>query len=202
MSDLATAEQLRNRSRSRRKREVRARTVSSKRTPKRELELLRVRADIDLQAAGDFFSPVTRGDCENVARPCPHISCKHHLYIDVSPATGALKYNFPDIEPDDLPSDGSCALDCADLGGMTLERVAEVMNLTRERVRQIESAALAKVGPGLALHADERGLDVTDPDDECAAPREVPAQDGDIADLFDVGFEAAVSLGRGGWSCP
>jgi DNA-directed RNA polymerase sigma subunit (sigma70/sigma32) len=39
----------------------------------------------------------------------------------------------------------TCALDIADRGGITLEEVGEIMNLTRERVRQVETAGLAKL---------------------------------------------------------
>ena len=39
----------------------------------------------------------------------------------------------------------TCALDVADRGGITLEEVGEIMNLTRERVRQVETAGLAKL---------------------------------------------------------
>jgi DNA-directed RNA polymerase sigma subunit (sigma70/sigma32) len=39
----------------------------------------------------------------------------------------------------------SCALDIADRGGITLEEVGEIMNLTRERIRQLETRGLAKL---------------------------------------------------------
>jgi len=132
--DPPSREQLR----SRRKREVRAKTISSSRTTRRELHLLVAEADADLHQAGEFFSPTTRGDCAQVVRPCPHVSCKYNLYLDVSNATGAVKLNFPDLEPHELPANGSCALDVADRGGATLEQTAEYTNLTRQRVRQIE----------------------------------------------------------------
>jgi hypothetical protein len=71
------------------------------------------------------------------------VSCKHHLFIDVSPRTGAIKLNFPDLEVWELGE--SCALDVADRGGTTLEDVGAIMNLTRERIRQVEVKALAKL---------------------------------------------------------
>lgn len=83
------------------------------------------------------------GDCEGGERPCPYVSCAHHLYIDVNPKTGALKLSRPDLEVDQLAE--SCALDVADRGGITLDQVGEHLNLTRERVRQIEMTALAKL---------------------------------------------------------
>jgi DNA-directed RNA polymerase sigma subunit (sigma70/sigma32) len=48
--------------------------------------------------------------------------------------------NFPDKEPWELPE--TCALDVADRGGVTLEEVGGWLNLTRERVRQLEVHAL------------------------------------------------------------
>jgi hypothetical protein len=39
----------------------------------------------------------------------------------------------------------TCALDVADRGGATLEDVGAIMNLTRERIRQVEVKGLAKL---------------------------------------------------------
>jgi sigma-70-like protein len=121
-----------------------------RRTPKWVIRGLRAEADADLAAAGDVFRPTTRGDCGEVERPCPFVSCKHNLYLDVSPRTGSVKLNFPDLEPGDMAPDRSCALDCADRGGLTLEEVGQAMNMTRERVRQLEASAVYKVGPDMA----------------------------------------------------
>jgi hypothetical protein len=124
--------------RSRRKRDVRARTISVKRMTKRELEIGRL-----LFPETDYWKPRSRAECAEGPRPCPFVSCKHHLFIDVSPRTGAIKLNFPDLEVWDLGE--SCALDVADRGGTTLEDVGAIMNLTRERIRQVEVKALAKL---------------------------------------------------------
>jgi hypothetical protein len=124
--------------RSRRKREVRARTISIKRMTKRELEIGRL-----LYPETDYDKPSARIECEGGARPCPFVSCKHHLYLDVSARTGAIKLNFPDLEVWEMTE--TCALDVADRGGTTLEEVGAIMNLTRERIRQVEVKALAKL---------------------------------------------------------
>lgn len=134
LSETITREQRR----SRRKRDVRARTISVKRMTKRELEIGRL-----LYPETDYWKPKTRAECKGGPRPCPFISCKHHLYVDVSPRTGAIKLNFPDLEVWELSE--SCALDIADHGGTTLEDVGAIMNLTRERIRQVEVKALAKL---------------------------------------------------------
>lgn len=84
--------------------------------------------------------PRTRGDCRDAPRPCPFVGCKHHLYLDVNPETGTIKLNFPDLEPWELAE--TCSLDVADRGGAVLEDVGGIMNLTRERIRQVEVRAL------------------------------------------------------------
>ncbi|MDB4941122.1 MAG: DNA-binding protein AsgB [Labilithrix sp.] len=125
--------------RSRRKRDVRARTISVKRMTKRELEMGRMLyPDVE-----DIARPVRREDCAQGERPCPFVSCKHHLYLDVSARTGAIKLNFPDLEVWEMTE--TCALDVSDRGGTTLEEVGAIMNLTRERIRQVEVKGLAKL---------------------------------------------------------
>lgn len=134
----------RDQTRSRRHRDVRARTISVKRMTKRDLELGRALYPEDEHE--DIARAKTRAECKDGFRPCPFVSCEHHLFLDVSAKTGAIKLNFPDIGPDEmerLPE--SCALDVAERGGVTLEETGRVMNLTRERVRQVEVKALAKL---------------------------------------------------------
>lgn len=86
--------------------------------------------------------PRTRGECPEV-RPCPLIGCRHNLWCDVK-ANGRVTVRDRDLEPWD--AEDSCALDLAELGGMTLDEVGAVMSITRERVRQLEQSALAKIG--------------------------------------------------------
>lgn len=152
--DEVTREQLRSRSRSRRKRAVRPRTISILRTPLRELELGR-----QLYPETGYWRPQTRGDCGSVPRPCPYVGCRWHLYLDVNEDTGSLTLNFPDLEVCDMEE--SCALDVADDEGCTLERCGDLLNLTRERIRQLELRALdavcADIGSRyLAQHAEAR----------------------------------------------
>lgn len=124
--------QTRGRLRSRRKRMIRSRVIDTRRIPKREIAIGRT-----LNPEVDWIDrPKVRGDCVADERPCPFVSCKHHLYLDVKYGTGAIRMNFPDLEVWEMEE--TCALDVADRGGVPLERVGELMNLTRERVRQIE----------------------------------------------------------------
>jgi DNA-directed RNA polymerase sigma subunit (sigma70/sigma32) len=39
----------------------------------------------------------------------------------------------------------TCSLDVADRGGITLEDVGAILNLTRERIRQVEVRGLVKI---------------------------------------------------------
>jgi len=87
--------------------------------------------------------PRTRKDCKDGIRPCPFVGCRYHLYLDVKSSTGTLKLNFPGMEVWEMPF--TCALDVADMGGRTLEEVGQILNMTRERVRQLESTALHKL---------------------------------------------------------
>ena len=138
--DLESTEEVtREQRRSRRKRDVRARTISVKRMTKRELELGRMLyPDVE-----GVERPKMRAECVDGPRPCPYVSCQHHLYLDVSARTGAIKLNFPDLEVWEMNE--TCALDVADRGGTTLEEVGAIMNLTRERIRQVEVKGLAKL---------------------------------------------------------
>jgi hypothetical protein len=144
LDEPATGPVSRERMRSRRKRATRGRTISMARVSKAERfreQLLEQLREEEVPVSG-IQRPRTRAECINGPRPCPFVSCEHHLYLDVS-SNGNLKLNFPDIEPGDLVE--SCALDVAERGGATLEQVGEIMNLTRERVRQIEVRAFARL---------------------------------------------------------
>jgi len=76
--------------------------------------------------------PRTRAEClpggTNTQRPCPWFMCKHNLAREVG------RY-----------ASESCVLDVADRHGATLEEVGEMLNLTRERIRQIEQTAMRRL---------------------------------------------------------
>lgn len=94
------------------------------------------------------WRPRTRGDCDTVPRPCPYVGCVHHLWLDAT-AIGNIKLNFPNIEPWEMRK--SCSLDAAERGGMCLDDVAWRMNLTKERVRQLELSARDELNGRLHL---------------------------------------------------
>lgn len=97
--------------------------------------------DAELGAADYAPRPLTRAGCADVPRPCPYVSCRHHLALDINPEIGSIKLNFPDVEPWELTH--SCSLDAADLGPHTLDAAGEKLNVTRERLRQLETKAVA-----------------------------------------------------------
>lgn len=96
---------------------------------------------LPLDDAAPVERPACRAECRDGPRPCPFVSCKYNLYIDVNPDSGSVVLNFPDKELWELAD--TCALDVADRGGVTLEEVGELTNLTRERIRQMETRAAA-----------------------------------------------------------
>ena len=127
---------------------VRSKTIAPKRLTRDEKRLSEL-----LIYPEDTDRPATRESCKMMARPCPFVSCSHHLYLDVNPETGAIKLNFPHLEVWEMAE--TCSLDVADRGGITLEEVGAILNLTRERIRQVEVRGLTKI----KLHTgDELGL--------------------------------------------
>lgn len=88
--------------------------------------------------------PATRGSCAEAIRPCPFVTCRHHLYLDVVP-TGAIRLARPELEPEEIEPEWSCSLDVADRGAHTLDGVGRLLGLTRERIRQISDVALEKM---------------------------------------------------------
>lgn len=87
--------------------------------------------------------PVVRDICLTGARPCVYVTCPNNLYLDVNENNGSITYNFPDLEPEQMVV--TCTLDVAREGGITLEETGKNLNLTRERIRQIESVAMKKL---------------------------------------------------------
>ena len=93
-----------------------------------------------------FGRPATWAEClergHGTEHACPYVSCAAHLYSDVL-ETGSLKLNFPDREPTDLAE--TCLYTVAAKGEHTLEASGALLNLTRERTRQVEILALAEL---------------------------------------------------------
>jgi hypothetical protein len=83
---------------------------------------------------------ITGGACRRLPGLCPHTVCRFNLTSERRDNRGAkpAEMHLPVVRE-------SCALEAAELGGMTLEEIASRLSLTPERVRQIQLGALAKV---------------------------------------------------------
>lgn len=136
MEFIATGNE--NKIRRKQLRKSRSKTIASKRLSKEEL-----RHSLTLSSEEETQRPQSRKECATGQRPCPWVSCKHHLYLDVNPMTGSIKLNFPNMNVWDMTN--TCSLDIADRGGTTLEEVGQILNLTRERIRQVEVRGLVKL---------------------------------------------------------
>ena len=99
-----------------------------------------------------YGPPKTFGECPQTG-PCVRVSCRHHNYLEVD--GDIVKLNFPHLEPQDLAEPCSLRVanagerkqgNTAELGNpvMSCEEVAETLNLTAERARQIEGEAKPK----------------------------------------------------------
>lgn len=153
--------------RGRRKREQRAVTENVDHIPKGRLEEERLEVTAD-ELLATYDRPRVRGECEpggegeHAQRPCPFVACRYNLFLDLDDTVGqlgSLKYNFPDLAPEQIPPAHSCALDTADDGGTTLEIIGDMMNLTRERIRQMEARALERLGARAGMRALRPFLD-------------------------------------------
>ena len=191
-----------------RRRHARARTIDCRRITKRELEVGRA-----LYPEMGYWKPQTRGDCADVPRPCPYVSCKYNLYLDVE-SSHSYKLNFPDMEVWEMVE--SCSLDIADRGGASMDEVGNIMNLTGERIRQIERKYIAALAvdavlfeywsePGdsptkrrLHVHTGDTWGDVEDLEDmyigDVVVLRKDHDGDGAVAEEFD-------ELPEGGLQC-
>jgi hypothetical protein len=109
--------------------------------PKRAGKALPVLQNVEDEGE-DLQKPKRRSECQDGLRPCPWVSCRYNLYLDIR-ADGVLRINFPDRDPHEMAF--SCALDLAEDGPRTLDQVAGLMGMSRERARQIEEKVLSHV---------------------------------------------------------
>ena len=128
-------------------------------TNRRRLTRDEIEEGIRLVDEMGYERPRTRGECLGLPRPCPFVGCRYHLYLYPTGVAGTsnLRINFPDRDPTEL--EHSCALDFADEGPHALERVGEVLNITRERVRQVQNVALRKLRWALYKSRDPHLVD-------------------------------------------
>ena len=119
----------------------------------------RLEPDADPAELGELenLRPRSRAACARGLRPCPWVGCRWHL---------ALVSLDPLLILDPSTMLHTCALDVADKGGQTLEEVAQIYGLSRERIRQIEERMLERLrprAPGLAVYLDSDPLSASTP---------------------------------------
>lgn len=91
--------------------------------------------------------PKTRKDCLNTERPCIFVSCRHNTFLDVNPENGKIKLLHKVDCPTEMETE-NCVLDIVDKhSALTLEEIGGILNITRERVRQIGDIACRKLKP-------------------------------------------------------
>lgn len=113
--------------------------------------------------------PTVRGDCLSFPRPCPFVSCRYHLFANVG-RTGSLQLPWGEAVEVLAELPDTCALDVAAEGAHSLPEIAAMLNITMERVRQIEEVALKKLAASCESSAGT----------ESEATEYVPAPDSEV----------------------
>jgi hypothetical protein len=92
----------------------------------------------------------TREDCRNGPRPCPIVSCRHHLLIEVLITTTSVHPAARAVLGDTRLADASpalleralralpetCSLDVAEMGEHTFEQIGAVLGCTSQAAGQ------------------------------------------------------------------
>lgn len=108
--------------------------------------------------------PESRSECRDGERPCPLVSCRYHLLLDVGsqavnprtqePIQGRAQLHFSRAVDESSENDiaavlqempETCALDVADRGAHTLQRLAEIVNARFQSVDEVGRRALEKI---------------------------------------------------------
>jgi hypothetical protein len=116
----------------------------------------------------DIERPITRADCpaggSNAARPCPFVSCRHHLYLE-TPTPYAVQLNYPTREPWELEK--SCALDVAEGGELELTDIATLFDVSKQAISFIAVRATRKLR-GRLRELEENARPKVEPKSLCA----------------------------------
>jgi len=99
--------------------------------------------------------PRTRSECaDGLERPCPWVSCRYHLLLDV--AEDGRLYVTQDLDEGDeddiakvlfrMPE--TCALDVAERGANNFVSIGRLLNVSKQRVEQVQVRALARIRDG------------------------------------------------------
>lgn len=104
---------------------------------KDELRFAAEIAELEIEAE----RPRNRLECADGPRPCPWVSCRYNLYLDVTPSTGSIRVNLP-IAVEDMKE--SCVLDF-DERPQSQDQIGDLFGLSRQRVQQIEQGSLDRL---------------------------------------------------------
>lgn len=93
--------------------------------------------------ANKLVRPRTRGECPPRSEPCPFVTCRFHLWTDrvLDRRRRVVDFRETAAWGDE---EHTCVLRQADHGGLTLDQIARIYGLTRERIRQVEADALVQ----------------------------------------------------------
>lgn len=125
-------------------------SIPTRRLTRREKTTRAAREQFEAVNDPNADRPQTRADCSSGIRPCPWVSCRHNLYLDVS-EKGWLKLNHPHLQVWEMTE--SCALDVADRDGITLERLGQLLNISLEGARQVEADVMEELRAKLGVDA-------------------------------------------------
>jgi len=102
--------------------------------------------------AAEGGRPRTRGECAGGARPCPFLTCRHHLMTPPPRSLAPTPADLAELEQTVMTrlerGDETCSLDVADRvrrDEITLAEIGDLIGpdrLCQERVRQIETRGL------------------------------------------------------------
>jgi hypothetical protein len=89
------------------------------------------------------YRPKTRGECGQMARPCPFVGCRHHLGLEVI-REGSIRFPVGTLEVWQLAE--TCSLDVADRDEeLSSQQVAQLLGVSRQAVDVIERLATLKI---------------------------------------------------------
>lgn len=99
--------------------------------------------------------PESRSECRGGERPCPYVSCRFHLLLDVTSDGRLYLTRELDEQDEDSIADAlrempeTCALDVADRGASTSRTIADLLGMARRQgVEETVSVALEKIRKG------------------------------------------------------
>ena len=144
-------------------------------------------------------SPDTRADCLSRGLgkqvPCPFVSCRHHLFAEVTAAGELVEHSS--VPPEEMAE--TCVLAVADRPEhrrATLVEVGRLLRVSKSTVENIERRALAK----LLAAAEEPGLaPVEQPDDTAHWAPLAPQEVSEIVSSVCASHRAS-ELRRHGWT--